>query len=92
MALKSMERGDLEKFIDELELNSKETYKLWNFKSKEEFVSFIKGYVFGSFTMGIIDKNKTINKNFMLTEEDINEIISIIERRSVEFLKNLEEE
>jgi hypothetical protein len=90
MSLKSMERGDLEKFIDELELNSKETYKLWNFKSEDEFVSFIKGYIFGSFTMGIIDKNKTINKNFMLKEDDINEIISIIERRSGEFKKTLE--
>lgn len=90
MVLKSQERGDLENFIDELELNSKETYKLWNFKNKDEFVAFIKGYIFGSFTMGVIDKNKTINKNFMLKEEDIDEIIKIIERRSGEFIETLE--
>ncbi len=90
MVLKSQERGDLENFIDELELNSKETYKLWNFKNKDEFVAFIKGYIFGSFTMGVIDKNKTLNKNFMLTEEDIDEIIAIIERRSGEFKENLD--
>ncbi|HII82715.1 MAG TPA: hypothetical protein HA269_05510, partial [Ferroplasma sp.] len=74
----------------ELELNSKETYKLWNFKNKDEFVAFIKGYIFGSFTMGVIDKNKTINKNFMLQEDDIDEIIAIIERRSGEFKENLD--
>jgi hypothetical protein len=90
MVLKSQERGDLENFIDELELNSKETYKLWNFKNEEEFVAFIKGYIFGSFTMGVIDKNKTINKNFMLQEDDIDEIIAIIERRSGEFKENLD--
>jgi len=90
MTLKSMERGDLEKFIDEMEVNSKEAYKLWNFKNEAEFISFLKGYIFGSFTMGIIDKNKTINKNFMLKEEDINEITAIIERRSAEFSTNLE--
>ncbi|EQB72889.1 MAG: hypothetical protein M1462_05150 [Candidatus Thermoplasmatota archaeon] len=90
MVLKSQERGDLENFIDELELNSKETYKLWNFKNKDEFVAFIKGYIFGSFTMGVIDKNKTINKNFMLQEDDIDEIIAIIERRSGEFKENLD--
>ncbi len=90
MVLKSQERGDLENFIDELELNSKETYKLWNLKNEEEFVAFIKGYIFGSFTMGVIDKNKTINKNFMLQEDDIDEIIAIIERRSGEFKENLD--
>ena len=90
MVLRSQERGDLENFIDELELNSKETYKLWNFKNKDEFVAFIKGYIFGSFTMGVIDKNKTINKNFMLQEDDIDEIIAIIERRSGEFKENLD--
>ncbi len=90
MVLRSQERGDLENFIDELELNSKETYKLWNFKNEDEFVAFIKGYIFGSFTMGVIDKNKTLNKNFMLTEEDIDEIIAIIERRSGEFKENLD--
>ncbi len=90
MVLRSQERGDLENFIDELELNSKETYKLWNFKNEEEFVAFIKGYIFGSFTMGVIDKNKTINKNFMLQEDDIDEIIAIIERRSGEFKENLD--
>ena len=40
--------------------------------------------------MGVIDKNKTINKNFMLKEEDIDEIIKIIERRSGEFIETLE--
>ncbi len=89
MSLKSVDRGDLENFIDQLELNSKETYRLWNFKNTDEFVTFLKGYIFGSFTMGITDKNKTINKNFILTEEDINEIIEIIERRSKEFFEKL---
>jgi hypothetical protein len=90
MALKSQERGDLENFIDELKDTSKEAYKLWNFKDENEFVAFLKGYIFGSFTMGVIDKNKTINKNFMLKEEDIDEIIKIIERRSGEFIETLE--
>ncbi len=90
MVLKSQERGDLENFIDELKDTSKEAYKLWNFKNETEFISFLKGYIFGSFTMGVIDKNKTINKNFMLTEEDINEITEIIERRSGEFTETLE--
>ena len=90
MALKSQERGDLENFIDELKDTSKEAYKLWNFKDENEFVAFLKGYIFGSFTMGVIDKNKTINKNFMLTEEDIDEITKIIERRSGEFIETLE--
>ena len=90
MALKSQERGDLENFIDELKDTSKEAYKLWNFKNEVEVVAFLKGYIFGSFTMGVIDKNKTINKNFMLKEEDIDEIIKIIERRSGEFIETLE--
>jgi hypothetical protein len=90
MTLKSQERGDLENFIDELKDTSKEAYKLWNFKDENEFVAFLKGYIFGSFTMGVIDKNKTINKNFMLTEEDIDEITKIIERRSGEFIETLE--
>jgi hypothetical protein len=90
MVLKSQERGDLENFIDELELNSKETYNLWNFKNDGEFVAFLKGYIFGSFTMGVINKNKIIDKNFMLKEDDINEIMRIIERRSKEFFENLE--